>query len=88
MTENYLAIGIQEDFKQGWAGIPFNRVPHYWIEVKTRVATIGAHGLVQNWKSICGHAVATTDSRIRPLVCGNFPKCNLCLRKRAKARFA
>lgn len=77
---NYLAIGIIENFKQGWAIIPFKQKPHYWQDVTAEYeATIYKGKRVRFYKSLCG-VEATTHAGKGAIVTGNFPKCKRCLK--------
>lgn len=79
MTD-YLALGIQEDFTEGWALIPFKgEKVHFWKAVKIDVPRIYKGGRVSFYRSKCG-LVAKTGKGVHPLNPGNFPKCKRCKR--------
>lgn len=81
MGENYLAIGVQEEFDGGWAIIPFARTPHYWRKAPSLGCTeVSERGRIKYWESVCGRQTAVTNDRIGPLVVGNWPLCKLCQR--------
>jgi|GEM_PF-4860843 len=81
--ENYTAFGAQDNFQEGWAIIPFNDKPHYYLD--NTASTENKTGIefkpgCRFFVSLCGHAKAATHPGKPAVVPGNFPKCQHCLR--------
>lgn len=74
-----LAIGTITNFTKGWAIIPLEKKPHYWVEIDINVGFVGECGRVKFYTSLCGLG-GETNSMLPPIVPGNFPKCKRCLK--------
>ena len=75
----FLAFGAIEDFKEGWAVIPFSsEKSHYWNEVDTSaLPRIHKGERVKAYKALCGFT-ANTYKGVPALDQGNCPQCKGC----------
>lgn len=76
--------GPIQDFREGWAIIPFAHTPHWWRD-KTDVGRRrfpDAPADARLFHSLCGRWQGCRESRgIHPLAPGNHKLCRACMRK-------
>lgn len=78
-----LAIGVQVDFIEGWAVMPFHGSrSHFWSKGRTRSQADGSKVTVYHRE--CG-GMAFGNDHIRPLVEGDYERCKLCCKELARA---
>lgn len=70
--------GPIEQFREGWAIIPFIRKPHFWRR----------RDLTRTYLSLCGISHGETHKGIKPLAPGVFmvDRCKRCGAKRQRMR--